>query len=188
MATKNKLKIVFIDRDGVINRFPGHGDYVKRVRDFHFIPQSRRAIARLTQAGYKIIIISNQAGVGRGKFTQATLDKISAKMLKGIKESKGKITGIYYCTHKPDAGCDCRKPGIGNIKKALKDLGLSLASIKGSYFIGDTDKDMQTAQAAGLKSILVTSGHDGHTHHASWTYKPDMVVMNLNEAVEVMLI
>ncbi len=178
-------KIVFIDRDGVINQFPGHGDYVTKVKNFKFIPESRRAIAQLTANGYKIFIISNQAGVGRGIFTQDTLDRITNKMLKGLVQSGGKITGVLYCTHKPDAGCSCRKPGIGNIKIAVKQIGLTLSSVKGCYFIGDTDKDIQTAKLAGLKSILVTSGHDGFKQFQQWKVKPDLVVMNLQQAVEV---
>lgn len=185
--TRVSPKIVFIDRDGVINQFPGHGDYVTKVKDFKFIPESRRAIAHLTAQGYRVIVISNQAGVGRGIFTQDTLDRITAKMIKGVKVSGGRIHAVYYCTHKPDAGCSCRKPGIGNIKNAAKQLKLTLSQLKGCYFVGDTDKDVQTAKAAGLQSILVTSGHDGYKDIEQWKVKPDLVVMNLQQAVEVII-
>lgn len=182
-----KLKVVFLDRDGVINQFPGHGDYVTTVRNFKFIPQSRKAISRLTEAGYNIIVISNQAGVGRGVFTQQTLDLITKKMMAGITQSGGRLKAVLYCTHKPDDKCDCRKPNIGNVKKAVKLLNVSLSALKGSYFIGDSDKDMEVAKKAGLKSILVTSGHDGYRTIKTWPVQPDVILPNLYKATEFIL-
>ncbi len=182
-----KLKVVFLDRDGVINQFPGHGDYVTTVRNFKFIPQSRKAISILTKAGYTVIVISNQAGVGRGVFAQKTLDLITKKMVSGITQSGGRLKAVFYCTHKPDDKCDCRKPNIGNVKKAAALLGVPLSALKGSYFIGDSDKDMETAKKSGLKSILVTSGHDGYRTMKKWPVQPDVIVPNLYKATEFIL-
>ena len=160
------MKIVFLDRDGVINQYPGDGNYVTKVKDFHFLPGSLQAIAELTQAGYKIFVISNQAGVGRGVFSQEKLDRINAHMIKKIEVAKGKIHKSFYCTHRPDAGCDCRKPGIGMVKKALRYVNKTIKHAESAVFVGDTQKDIQTGHGAGCKTIFVRSGGDeiGRAH------------------------
>src|ERR1044071_5930844 len=111
------MKVVFLDRDGVINEFPGNGNYVTKIKDFHFIPGSLEAIRSLTDSGFKIFIISNQAGVGKGVYSFDKLQRINAHMMKFVQKSGGQIRKSFYCTRRSDAGCDCRKPGIGLLKK-----------------------------------------------------------------------
>ena len=113
------MKIVFLDRDGVLNRYPGHGDYVTKVKDLHVFPLALQAVKRLKDEGFKIFIISNQACVGRGIISQKKLDQITHKLVKAAEAKKFKFDGIFYCTHHPDEKCSCRKPGVGNFKKAL---------------------------------------------------------------------
>ena len=101
-----KAKVIFLDRDGVINEFPGHGNYVTKVKDFHFVPGSLEAIRKLTEEGYAMFVISNQAGVGKGVYSQNKLDRITRYMLKKVNKKDGKIQKVFYCTHRSDRGCD----------------------------------------------------------------------------------
>lgn len=181
------MKVVFLDRDGVINQFPGHGSYVTTAGNLRFIRGSKRAIATLTKAGYNIFVISNQAGVARGKFTQQKLDQIDAKLHREVKKSGGRITKSFYCTHHPDARCDCRKPGIGNIKKAVALIGKKLKDLKGSFFVGDASIDMKAGHAAGLKTVLVLSGKSTEAQVLAEGGKPHYVVANLADAVKIIL-
>ncbi len=181
------MNVVFLDRDGVINQFPGHGDYVTRVKDFHFIPGSLQAIADLTQHQYKVFVISNQAGVGRGRFTQAKLNQIDAHLHRGVVKAGGRIHKSFYCTHHPDDKCACRKPGIANVQKAAASLGKRLLDLKGSFFIGDSPIDIKTGQASGFRTILVLSGKGTKALALKEGAKPDYVVANLHDAVRIVL-
>jgi len=175
------MKIVFLDRDGVINKYPGDRAYVTSLRKFRFLPGAKKAIALLSKNGYKVFVASNQAGVGRGVYSQKTLDAITARMLKDIEKAGGKITKAYYCTHKKDAGCLCRKPKPGLVRKAVKEFDLKL---KGVYFIGDTIRDVLTAHASGCKSILVLAGKEKLNNQANWEAKPDLVFKDLFSAAK----
>lgn len=181
------MKVVFLDRDGVINKYPGHGFYVTRVKDFVFIPGSIEAIRKLSEAGYAIFVISNQAGVGKGVYSLDKLQRIDAKMVKGVEKAGGKIRKSFYCTHRPDAGCDCRKPGIGLLKKALQSLNKTIAHARKAFFVGDTQGDIETGHKAGCQTILVLSGRDGRRHARLWKAKPDYIVNDLKAATEIIL-
>ena len=151
------MKVVFLDRDGVINKYPGDREYVTSLRKFKFLPGVKKAIALLSNSGFKIFIASNQAGVGRGIYSQKTLNNITAKMLSDIESAGGKITNVYYCTHHKNAGCSCRKPKPGMLKRAAKEFKFAL---KDAYFVGDTIRDLVTARNAGCRPILVLSGKE----------------------------
>ena len=179
------MTIVFLDRDGVLNQYPGDSDYVTKVKDLHIFPKALGAVKRLNQAKIKVFVISNQACVGRGIISQDKLNKINGKLLKAAARKRVKFDGIFYCTHQPDAGCDCRKPGIGNVKKALASIGKSLAAVKQGYFVGDTDKDIAAGHKAGLKTILVETGRDNRRDAKQWAKKPHYIVKDLNAAVDI---
>ncbi len=181
------MKVIFLDRDGVINEFPGHGFYVTKVKDFHFIPGSLEAIRTLTESGHKIFVISNQAGVGKGVYSHDKLKRIDAKMTKGVEKAGGKIRKSFYCTHRSDAGCDCRKPGIGLLRKALKSLNKTITHAQKAFFIGDTEGDIKTGHNAGCKTIFVLSGHSDRHYMRRWKVKPDYVAQDLKAAVEIIL-
>ncbi len=178
------MTAILLDRDGVINKYPGDTRYVTRWRDFSFLPGARRAIAKLHKAGFGIFVISNQAGVGKGFFSQKALDSITAKMLGEIKKCGGKINGVYYCTHKREDNCSCRKPRAGLVHIAQKEHSLDL---KKSIFIGDTVRDILTARAAGCKSILVLSGKEKLRNRKNWQVRPDFVFRDLAEAAKFIL-
>lgn len=168
--------VIFLDRDGVINQYPGHGNYLTSWKEFKFIPGSIEGIRKLTEAGFKIFVISNQAGVAKGLYRQQDLDEIDKNMSKAIVKAKGKLAGIYYCTHFPDEGCNCRKPKTGLLQKAL---GRNSALGEKVFFIGDSFIDMATARNFSAKSILVLSGREKIADRANWEFEPDYVFDNL---------
>ncbi len=179
------MKVIFLDRDGVINKFPGLGGYVTRIKDFHFLPGSLAAIKTLTKQGYAIFVISNQAGVSRGIYTQKKLAQITAHMLRRISKAGGRIKKIFYCIHTPDENCGCRKPKIGSIKKAFQMLRQPLTQAKKSFLIGDAQSDIEAGHKAGCKTILVLSGKDSRRDVRHWSLKPDFIAKNLLEATQI---
>ena len=178
------MKNIFLDRDGVINKYPGDGLYVTSLEQFRFLTHAKKAIALLCRAGFKIFVASNQAGVGKGTYSQRTLDAITSKMLEDIKQAGGKITKVYYCTHRKEAGCACRKPKPGLLKKAAREFKVNL---KKAYFVGDTIRDVLTAHAVGAKSILIFSGKEKLSNQKSWEVKPDFVFKDLFAAAEFLI-
>lgn len=180
--TKKAGKVIFVDRDGVINRDPGSWtkhSYVTRWKDFYFLRGAKKAIKLLSDKGFGLILISNQAGVSKGFFTEKKLDDINEKMLKEIRESGGKILKTYYCIHRTSDACDCRKPEIGLFKKAKNELGIG---IKGAYFIGDGKVDVEAGKKCGLKTILVLSGKTSLADLDEWETAPDHIFKDLMEA------
>jgi len=175
------MKAIFLDRDGVINRYPGDRLYVASLNKFRLLPGAKRAIALLSKKGFKIFIASNQGGVGKGIYSQKTLDAITARMYKSIEEAGGKIHKAYYCTHRRETGCSCRKPSPGLLKKAAREFKFNL---KGVYFIGDSIRDVLTAQAVGAKSILVLSGKEKLANQKNWETRPDFVFKDLLSAAK----
>ena len=149
------MKTVFLDRDGVINRNPPNMGYVRRWSEFAFIPNARKAIRELTQNGYRIFLVTNQAGIGRGLFSEVDLMDIHARMVSEIVAAGGRIDAIYYCPHHPDAGCECRKPKPGMLTRAAREHNIELSS---AYLIGDSITDIEAGQRAGTQTLLVLTG------------------------------
>src|SRR3989338_8498647 len=179
-------KIVFLDRDGVINEFPGNGRYVTKVKDFHFIPRAKKAIHMLTDAGFEIFVVSNQAGVGKGIFTKQKLNQITKRMLSGIRSSGGKVRKVYYATRRRDENCDMRKPNIGAVRRAMKLLNKNIRSARGTFFVGDTEIDIKAGKNAGCKTIFVLSGREDCTYMRRWDdVEPDFIVKDLYEAAKL---
>jgi len=181
------MKVVFLDRDGVINEFPGNGNYVTKLKNFHLIPSSVEAIRILTEHNYKIFVISNQAGVGRGFYTKDKLDRITKKMNKEVEKAGGKIEKVCYCIHKSDAGCMCRKPETGSMKRALKSIGKTMRTAKGKFFVGDTKSDILAGFNAGCKTIFVLTGRAKKRDVKKWGVKPDFIAKNLREATRIII-
>lgn len=178
------MKAIFLDRDGVINKYPGDKNYVEKLSQFRFLPRVKKAIAKLHKAKFRIFVISNQAGVGKGIFTQGSLDAITRHMCRQIQKAKGKISAVYYCIHPPDANCSCRKPKSGLIDIARKANQINLKKV---FFIGDTIRDVKAARLAGCKSILVFSGKEKPSNKENWETQPDFVFRDLYEAAEFIL-
>ncbi len=144
---------VILDRDGVLNEKPPRANYVRTWEEFKWLPGAREALRALNQAGFRVIIVSNQAGVARGAMTEADLLEIHRRMAKDATEAGGRVDAIYYCPHNWDEGCECRKPRPGMLFQAQRDFSLDLSR---TLFIGDDDRDRQAAEAAGCLSALVS--------------------------------
>jgi D-glycero-D-manno-heptose 1,7-bisphosphate phosphatase len=146
-------KAVFLDRDGVINR--ERNDYTFRIEDFEILPDVFEALKLLQKAGYLLIIISNQSGIGRGLFKIEDTEKMHAYMLGKLEEYSIRIEEIYYCVHHPETGsCLCRKPESLHVEKALARFTIDPAL---SYFIGDKERDTIAGEKVGVKGILIES-------------------------------
>lgn len=146
---------VFLDRDGVINQ--DSPNYIKRWAEFDFLPGSLKAIARLTRAGLTVIVITNQSAINRGMVPLAELEIMHRRMRRAVADSGGSITDIFFCPHRPDEGCDCRKPKPGMILAARDRYGIDLSS---AVMVGDSAKDIQAGQAAGCgRTVLVLTGN-----------------------------
>ena len=174
-------KMVFIDRDGVINKNPVYRDYIKKASEFRFLPRVHEAIKLLNGSGFTAVVVSNQAGIAKGLFTKKDLKRINDKMIKGINTSGGIISGTYYCIHHPDANCACRKPRTGLIKKAV---GRSRMDKKKSFFIGDTERDITAGKNFRIKTIAVLSGYNKRPDIRKWKNKPDYIAKDLYAAVK----
>ncbi len=180
------MKVVFLDRDGVINEFPGNGNYVTKVKDFRFLPRALDALKMLKESGFTVFVISNQAGVGKGIYSLDKLNRINHRMLEDVEKAGGRIRKAFYCIHKPDSGCSCRKPGIGSISRAMQSISLSLRAARNSYFVGDTKVDVETGFKAGCRTIFVLSGRENRRYMRNWIIQPDYVVKDLYDAARIM--
>jgi D-sedoheptulose 7-phosphate isomerase len=145
--------VVMVDRDGVINRNLEQG--VRHWDDFEFLPGALQGLELLARHGHRVVVVSNQAAIGRGQLTPAQLSDINRRMSAEVLAHGGSIDAIYVCPHSPEDGCDCRKPAPGLLHRASSDLGFALSD---SYFVGDHPTDIEAAEAVGAKPVLVTSG------------------------------
>jgi len=142
-------RVVFLDRDGVINRL-NRGSYVTSWDKFVFLEGAKEAIAKLSGSGFLVFIITNQSAINRGLLTEAGLEVIHNNMLCEIEEAGGKIEGIYHCPHRPDEKCKCRKPETGLFERAARDHAIDFGN---SWFVGDFDSDREVAERMGLRFI-----------------------------------
>ena len=147
------MKLVILDRDGVINA--DSDQYIKSPEEWKPIPGSLEAIARLTQAGFRVVVATNQSGLGQGLFDMATLNAMHNKMHKAVNQLGGRIDAVFFCPHTQDAGCACRKPRPGMLLEIAARFNLALA---GAPAIGDSLRDLQATVAAGARPILVLTG------------------------------
>ncbi len=147
------MKTVFVDRDGVINR--NRGDHVKSWDEFVFLPHAMDALAELTRHGFRIVVLTNQAAINRGITRRETIEEIHTRMAAALEAAGARIEGIFYCPHRPEEGCSCRKPQPGMLFRASEQLGIDLSQ---SYLIGDALTDVMAARRAGCRPILVMSG------------------------------
>jgi len=146
---------IILDRDGVLNEKPPKAHYVCEWEDFKWIPGSQEALRLLKEAGYTIILVTNQAGIARGIMTEDKLLEIHQNIKVELEASGGALDAIYFCPHGWDEGCECRKPQPGMLFQAQRDFQLDLSRI---YFVGDDERDEQAGKAAGCPTHLVT--HD----------------------------
>jgi len=145
-------KLIILDRDGVINHDSLH--YIKSPGEYILLPGSCEAIARLSRAGYRVAVATNQSGVARGFYDETQLAAIHAKMLAAVNAAGGAIDFILHCPHMPEAGCLCRKPQPGMLQAIARHFNTTLENVP---FVGDRVSDIQAAQAAGATPFLILS-------------------------------
>ena len=148
----NKLKTVFVDRDGVINQ--ERSDYVKSISELEIYPNVAKNIKLLKDAGFLVIVITNQSAVNRGIITHETVSQIHDSIQDHLKKYGTFLDGFYYCPHTPNENCNCRKPKSGLLEKAILELNIDLNS---SWMIGDNDSDIEAADSIGCKSIKISN-------------------------------
>ena len=147
------MKLVILDRDGVINF--DSPNYIKSPAEWKAIPGSPEAIARLNQAGYRVVVATNQSGVGRALFDMDTLNAIHGKMHKTVAAAGGRIDAVFFCPHPADSSCDCRKPKPGMFERIAACYNIDLTSVPA---VGDSLRDLQAAATAGALPMLVLTG------------------------------
>jgi D-glycero-D-manno-heptose 1,7-bisphosphate phosphatase len=176
------LSAVFLDRDGVINQ--NREDYVKSLDELIFLPGAIQAMARLTGAGFRLVVVSNQQGVGRGLISRDVLDDINDALRTELAAVGSKVAGIYYCPHLKEDNCSCRKPKPGLLLQAASDLGFDVTN---AVFIGDSPGDVDAGLAAGCRTVLTLSGKTTDGDTASLMCHPHHVVADLSEAADLIL-
>jgi D-glycero-D-manno-heptose 1,7-bisphosphate phosphatase len=177
-----KTPVVFLDRDGVINR--DSDQYIKRWAEFAFLPGSLEALARFTSAGLHLVLVTNQSAVGRGLISLAGLAEIHRRMNCAVEAAGGRLLDILFCPHRPDEGCGCRKPATGMIETACRRHGLDPAR---AVMVGDRAKDIRCGHDAGCRATVLVGVEDRGAvldELARWGVAPDRVAPDLAAACD----
>lgn len=156
------MKLVILDRDGVINH--DSDEYIKSPEEWVPIPGSLEAIARLHREGYKVVVVTNQSGVGRGLFDMNMLGRIHSKMLEAVRAKGGEIDAIFFCPHRPEDNCGCRKPQPGLYQEVTERLKVNLSGV---YSVGDSERDIIVARLVSARPVLVRTGKGKRTQKKS---------------------
>jgi len=182
---------VFLDRDGTLNEEAGYLNHVDRLK---LIDGAAEAVRLLNRHGLKTVVVSNQAGVARGYFPEELLPRLHDRLRALLKEQGAELDAIYYCPHHPDVGeppyrqdCDCRKPGLGMIRRAEKELSVDA---RRSYMVGDKISDVEFGKKAGCKSILLLTGYgkgEWEYHQSRLSDEPDYIATDLLDAAKWIL-
>ena len=172
------MKLVILDRDGVINQ--DSDQFIKNPDEWKPIPGSLEAIARLNHSGYRVVVASNQSGIGRGLFDMAALNAINDKMYRALGLFGGRIDALFYCPHSAESDCDCRKPKPGMFLDIAQRFNVALDGVPS---VGDSLRDLQAASTAGAKPILVLTGKGKKTKAAGGFPEGTRTFADLAEAV-----
>jgi D-glycero-D-manno-heptose 1,7-bisphosphate phosphatase len=171
---------VFLDRDGTVTEEVGYLNHVSR---FRLLQGVAEAIRRLNDAMLPVIVVTNQSGVGRGYFPEQVVRDVHARMIEELRGAGARLDGVYYCPHLPADDCECRKPKTGMLIQAARELSLDL---KRSFVVGDRHGDVELANRAGARSVLVRTGYgEGELawHAKNWPRQPEFVATDLSDAV-----
>lgn len=175
---------VFLDRDGTIAEEVGYLNHVSR---FRMLPFAAAAIRRLNEAKLPVIVVTNQSGVGRGYFPDSLVHAVHDLMTKQLADAGARLDALYYCPHKSDDACACRKPKPGMLQRAAREHALDL---RRSFVVGDRHGDIELAQGVGARAILVRTGYgEGEIvwHSAKWPVPPDFIAENIADAAHWIL-
>ena len=175
-------RLVILDRDGVINL--DSAKFIKNPAEWKPIPGSLDAIARLNQAGFNVVVATNQSGVARGLFDMATLNSINDKMLEMVFQAGGRIDAVFYCPHAAEQECACRKPNSGLFLEIAQRYNVSLGGVPA---VGDSLRDLQAAEAVGAQPMLVLTGKGEKTQKENELPEGTLVFADLTEAVKYII-
>ncbi len=167
---------VFLDRDGTISEEVGYLNHLSR---FRMLECAAGAIRRLKDAGFPVFVVTNQSGVARGYFPDTLVTQVHAEMTRQLEAAGVKLDGIYYCLHRGEDGCECRKPKPGLLERAAREHGLDLGR---SVVVGDRYLDIELARRVGARGVLVKTGFgrgELEWHTAAWPSSPDYVAEDL---------
>ncbi len=173
-------RAVFLDRDGTIGEELG---YVNHIDRFQMFPYAAEAIRQLNRADIPVIVVTNQSGIARNIFPESLVHEVHKKMVAELAAGGAWIDGIYFCPHKSEDACECRKPNPGLLEQAAREHALDLS---GSWIVGDRYADLEMGHAAGTRGILVMTGYgrgEYELHRAAWPRQPDTLAENLKDAV-----
>jgi D-glycero-D-manno-heptose 1,7-bisphosphate phosphatase len=176
------VKLIILDRDGVINY--DSDQFIKSPEEWRAVPGSIEAIARLHHAGYRVVVATNQSGIGRGLFDMAMLNAIHEKMHRALAHAGGRVDAIFFCPHTADANCECRKPKPGILIEIGKRFHTELTGIP---CIGDSLRDLQAAEAVGAQPMLVLTGKGEKTLRDGNFPKNTVIFPDLAFAVSALL-
>lgn len=175
------MKMIILDQNGVINY---HSDtFIKKPEEWRPIPGSLNAIAQLTHLGYRVVIATNQSGIGRGLLDMTMFTAINDKMYKAVQQVGGHIDAIFFCPHTHADKCQCRKPNTGMFEEITQRYGVDLSTVPA---LGDSLKDLQAAAAAGAKPVLVLTGNGQKTQTSDQLPAGTCVYDNLAMAVDAL--
>lgn len=172
-----KRRAIFLDRDGTLIE---EVNYLSRVEDLRLFPFTKAAVQQFKAAGYSVVVVTNQSGIGRGIYTEADMHAIHDAIQTELDDT---IDAFYFCPHLPCDGCPCRKPLTGMIETAARDLDIDLAT---SWMIGDKCADVEAGQAAGVSTALVLTGY-GRIHCGMLNGRPDIIANDLGEAAAIIV-
>ncbi len=175
------MKLIILDRDGVINY--DSDAFIKTPDEWKPIPGSIEAIAHLTQAGYRVVIATNQSGISRGLLDMVTLNAINDKMCKAVNQAGGRIDAMFFCPHASTDKCNCRKPATGMFEEISDRFGLELNGVPA---IGDSFRDLQAAAKVGALPILVLTGKGKKTRAKGGLPENTRIFSNLSAAVDAL--
>ena len=175
------MKLVILDRDGVINH--DSAQYIKSPDEWKPIAGSLEAIARLNQAGYRVVVATNQSGIGRGLLDMTALNAIHDKMHKSLTQYGGRIDAIFFCPHAQELSCACRKPKTGLFQEIAQRFNVNLAGVP---CVGDSARDLQAAHAAGAQPILVLTGKGKKTREAGNLPESTQIYADLADAARAL--
>ena len=182
--TRILRRAVFLDRDGTIGEEMG---YVNHVDRFQIFPFAAEAIRQLNLAEIPVIVVTNQSGIARNIFPESLVHEVHKKMVAQLAAGGAWIDAIYFCPHKSEDACECRKPNPGLLRQAAREHALDLTA---SWVVGDRYADLEMAHAAGARGILVMTGYgrgEHELHSSKWSRQPDVLAENLRDAVRLIL-
>jgi histidinol-phosphate phosphatase family protein len=179
--SRRKLPLILLDRDGTLIE---EGDYLKDPEQVKLLPGVVTGLRRLKRAGYTLAVVTNQSGVGRGYITMAQMRRVNARFLALLQQHRAPVDALYWCPHAPEKRCACRKPKLGMVRRAARQLGVPW---RGSFSVGDRLSDVLLGQRTGGHGVLVLTGYGAQWAERHDRARPDFKAADFAEAVQWIL-